>query len=199
MKKFLFAIMVFCFVFSFSSAEAKIDDSRVALGGIVPGAKITDVTNVYGEPTDKDIKPQTEAPWVCYGNRESKNLVIIRLYPGSVGLTGGKLTGREKVKSIYVTSNNGFATPDGIRVGTPEKVLYEKYGKPDLLLKDDDVSSHKNNRRDIKSIYYYSFLYTFSFRVINDEVRSIEAACREDYAFRKYSPEYQALVTATGN
>lgn len=179
MKKFLFALMCLI-VLNFTTTEARIDDSRIALGGIIPGSRLSDVIAMYGEPDEKVVSDRwTYKSYVYYGT--GKNRVVLEMY--GVGLS---YKGTEGVRTIGVESDNGFATPDGIKVGTPAAMLVEKYGEPDFKPKDF-----------VSGTYYYGFLYYFRFGITNGKISSIHAGCQGDYAWKKTDPKFWAMALAT--
>ena len=179
MKKFFFALIC-SVVLNFMTAEARIDDSRIALGGIVPGARLYEVIAMYGQPTEKEISNRLDnKPYVYYGTDKSR--VVLAMY--GVGLS---YEGTEGVRTIGVKSDNGFATPDGIKVGMPAAVLIEKYGEPDFKPKDS-----------VSGTYYYGFLYYLRFGITNGKISSLHAGCQGDYAWKKTDPKYRAMALAT--
>lgn len=183
MKKFLFALMCLI-VLNFTTTEARIDDSRIALGGIIPGSRLSDVIAMYGEPDEKVVSDRwTYKSYVYYGT--GKNRVVLEMY--GVGLS---YKGTEGVRTIGVESDNGFATPDGIKVGMPATALLEKYGKPDFVKYTSD--------NVVDAVYYHGFCLYIRFGTsTNGTVNSIHAGCQGDYAWKKTDPQYCAMAIAT--
>ena len=154
LKKFLAAIFLsfFCFTINFSNAEARIANSQVALGGIVPGCKMSSVISIYGQPDEIDISNKYDLK-LCYYGKKNENAddkrVTIELSPNSVGLN---FTDKALVQRVKVVSNNGFKTPDNIHVGSSLDEVLSIYGKPDY-----------ENRYGTFTLDYYSEFFGLKF------------------------------------
>lgn len=173
MKKLSALVLLACLIFGLPAAQAGIDDSKIALGGIAPADKTSKVISIYGQPDDRELLKSFR--YIAYGKPTSN--VIFGLYPETVGIG---ISGQETVISIEVNSNNGFATPDGVKVGTPESVLYEKYGKPDSVSVNEHALIYQ------KSICYKGFLYKIVFYTHNDgKICCIRAELQNDYFEKK--------------
>ena len=191
MKKiFAFMFIVSCFfAMNFQNADARIDDSKLILGGINPGeSRVKNIISIYGEPDEKELNNRTSYESYFFYGRTSeygpplgRYSVIIQFY--DVGL---EFDDNDGVKYITVKSNNGFSTPDGIKVGTTENELIQKYGSPDMIYKN-------------YVYYYYGTLKFFRMEMKNGKVSKILAGAKEDYWMRKNNPKYAALCIATGD
>lgn len=105
---------------------AMLPDEEAFLGGIRTGYSYEQVTAIYGEPTVK--------------TEPSKNPAYAGLYTMlikygdtlSFFFEGDSVNGPFHVIMISVRGNNGFATPKGIHVKSPERDIYRAYGRPDF-------------------------------------------------------------------
>lgn len=92
--------------------NAQIADSSAALGGLTVGLPLNRVVEIYGRPQNIDQYNN-----LTYGNGTLKIMTNFK--------------SRQVIDRIYVTGNNGFATPEGIRVGSSLNQLVNTYGNPD--------------------------------------------------------------------
>lgn len=96
-----------------------------ALGGITNGMTQEDIESIYG-PADVLLPYQpnrTEGGYVSklgYGNT-----VVIWMGGPSAYAT-------PKVEIVVVSADNGFATPEGIHVGSTGEDVIKAYGQPDF-------------------------------------------------------------------
>ncbi len=104
---------------------AMLPPEETFLGGIRPGDTYEQVTEIYGEPTES-TEPKKSPPYGSYTKRIK--------YGDSCYffLEGDDEKGPFHVVMITVTANNGFATPKGIHVKSPERDVYAAYGRPDF-------------------------------------------------------------------
>ena len=186
LKKFILMFLV-CLIINLTSAEAsyQIEDSQVSLGGITPGMRMSEVIKVFGQPDKIDLKKELcvygTDPWP---ENRADSRVFIKLFYQFVGL---KLDGSERIESISVSSNNGFATPDGVKVGMDASILKQKYGEPD-----------GGSSNTLKS--YYSFLYAMRFTIKpeTNKITSIRVEAKDDYFMKTSNAKYAAMARATG-
>lgn len=179
MKKFFSVLFIaFCFfAINFQNAEARIDDSKIKLGGIGPGDHMSDMIAIYGQPDDfgpKIYRPKIqEASYVVYGKGKSQVKIEFSIY-FKLNLP---LKGDERIEKISVSSNNGFKTPDGVAVGMSESILTEKYGEPEFVNKFEDYGSMDK--------CYGGYLYWFRFGVKDGKITYIIAEFHPEYVYRK--------------
>ena len=105
---------------------AMLPDEEAFLGGIRTGYSYEQVTAIYGEPTEKTEPKKTPA----YGG--SYTMLIKYGDTLSFFFEGRNEAGPFHVIMISVSGNNGFATPKGIHVKSPERDIYRAYGRPDF-------------------------------------------------------------------
>lgn len=122
MKKVFALTLMLLMIASFSVCQASISPDRMNAGGIFLGQSLSEVVSIYGKP-------------VSTQRIESLHKEFRYLY-GRYGTTfdvtfNGKTAGREFVIAIRVAGNNGIATSDGIKVGTPVSEVKRILGKPD--------------------------------------------------------------------
>ena len=122
MKKFRIITLCFILLFGFASlTHAELAASRIALG-VQLGAKSEQVKNVFGVPdrvTKNEVKSEAYGDFVetsfIYGN----NSIVVKFY-------------NEDVWRIESNSDNGWQTPDGVKVGMPLQGVYDRLGKEDI-------------------------------------------------------------------
>ena len=115
-----------------SFASAHIATEEIALGGIPAGGSFEYMKSVYGEPernTEKGSHYQ-------YRYGDSVFLFVLG----------------DKVMSIKVTADNGFATPAGIAVGMNISDAVKAYGNPDFSAKNP------KNPNASEMMYHFSHL-----------------------------------------
>jgi len=97
---------------------ASVPDSEISLGGIYFGASMQYVKSIYGAPDKKST---------IYDHPLWRGEVTTWKYGDSVVVTFSD----KKVITVYVSENNGFATPAGVIVGMDYTVPQKLYGAPD--------------------------------------------------------------------
>lgn len=119
-KACFFAILLL--VFSISNfCYAKISPDRIAIGGIYIGASESYVKNLYGYP--KEIRREYDKNWDGFVHRYTYgNSLHINFYESN-----------NLAHSVTTTGNTGLSTPDGLKVGSDEYLIQEKYGSPDYV------------------------------------------------------------------
>ena len=122
MKKFRIATLCFILLFGFASLTyAELPVNRIALG-VQLGATMSQVKNVFGVP-DRTTKEQVKSE--AYGDFVETTMVfgngsiVVKFYD-------------DNVWRIESNSNNGWATPDGVTVGTSLQGMYDRLGREDL-------------------------------------------------------------------
>lgn len=110
MKKTLLALIAALCMGNICNAQ--ISDESAALGGLTVGLPLNRVIQIYGRPQNIDQYNN-----LTYGNGTLKIMTNFK--------------SRQVIDRIYVTGNNGFATPQGIRVGSSLNQVIGTYGNPD--------------------------------------------------------------------
>lgn len=130
---------------------ATVPIDSMALGGIVIGMTKENVESIYGP--SKVIQPYRYSPQAMRYFGEIG-------YGDSVALS---MVGRDSstapiVELIVVSANNGFATPEGIHVGSPKQEIINAYGRPDHDLsrgeKYGNVIAPSIRKRNIQNLMY---------------------------------------------
>lgn len=93
-----------------------VPDSEASLGGITLGSSMSYVRSVYGAPTDR-IPTKDFTHQDAFSNIYGNSFYVIE-YPED-----------NSVEELYVTANNGLATPMGIAVGVPKSTVDKLYGE----------------------------------------------------------------------
>ena len=122
MKKIRIIMLCFILLFGFAGlTHAELPASRIALG-VQLGAKSEQVKNMFGVPdrvTKNEIKSEAYGDFIetvfIYGN----NSIVVKFY-------------NEDVWRIESNSDNGWQTPDGVKVGMPLQGVYDRLGKEDI-------------------------------------------------------------------
>ena len=108
MKKLLSFVLMMALLLSFSICQA-ISPNRMNAGGIYIFQSLAEVEAIYGKP----VSVKTEQ--VNAGFRHTNTIYEY----GRYGTTFKIIFVGNKVMSIRVAGNNGIATSDGLKVGTP--------------------------------------------------------------------------------
>ncbi len=97
---------------------------RMALGGLHVADAMDYVLSIYGEPDSQESG---------YSHASDKGYAIWK-YGDSVTIHFYQNPSNEEfyIQAIHVTADNGFATPDGIKVGSDIKMLKKAYGEAAL-------------------------------------------------------------------
>ena len=127
MKKGLILLAVFMFALSGISMAAGINqinrdghvlnDSDIALGGIMAGTTRAEVEEIYGAPTTR-----TEPKW-----SDARNDMIDTY---TYGTSFRVMFIGDRAEFINTDAPNGIATPAGVTVGDPQSKILRIYGKP---------------------------------------------------------------------
>ena len=116
------------------------------------------VQSIYGEPDNQETG---SAPG--FGDYASWE------YGDSVKITfiQNKQDGELFIRHISVTADNGFVTPDGVKVGMDEKVLLKTYGEPFI---------HRKSKKGFETYQYDNdragYVHLF-FRIVNGKIAEI--------------------------
>ena len=129
MKKILLSTIccMIMFIGTVMVCSAQIAPERVALGGIQVGATMGYVKSIYGEPSWSESSFDRMFGQTLTTHHYGETLSIVYTENG-------------RVNDIRSTGNNGFATPDGVRVGMNVGALQKVYGQ------SDDVVNSSNTR-----------------------------------------------------
>ena len=93
-----------------------VPDSEASLGGITLGSPMSYVRSIYGAPTDR-VPTKDYIRQDAFSNIYGNSFYVIE-YPKN-----------SSVEELYVTANNGIATPLGITVGVPKSTVDTLYGE----------------------------------------------------------------------
>ena len=129
-----------CFAESvFPGANAvPLPHERMALGGVHVGDTMEDVKAILGEPDSQDYG---------YSQMAEKNVATLK-YGASATIHLFESNGKYYVQIVNVDADNGFATPDGIKVGMDEKALRQAYGEPYVYLSSKSGEGQYRYRND---------------------------------------------------
>lgn len=163
MKKIRMITLCFILIFGLASlAYAELPANRIALG-VQLGATVSQVKNVFGVPdrtTKERVKSEAYGDFtettMIYGN----NSIVVKFYDGNVW-------------RIESNSDNGWATPDGVKVGMSLKDMVARVGKEDIKYPGDNGETLYWYNHDTKSQVNRGNLYVF---VKNDRVSRIVIA-----------------------
>ena len=135
MKKGLILLAVFMFALSGISMAAGINqinrdghvlnDSDIALGGIMAGTTRAEVEEIYGAPTTR-----TEPKW-----SDARNDMIDTY---TYGTSFRVMFIGDRAEFINTDAPNGIATPAGVTVGDPQSKILRIYDKPYRYSKEEN-------------------------------------------------------------
>ena len=114
-----------------SDMTSMMNERAIALGGVMPGASVDDLTAMFGEPIATSGDTMTFADGLKVVLDEAK-----------------------KVKSISTTAN-AFDTPEGVYVGASEYSLNDYCGPADNVRVANGVAEYEYNSGDKKSVVIY--------------------------------------------
>ncbi len=114
-----------------SDMTSMMNERAIALGGVMPGASVDDLTAMFGEPIATSGDTMTFADGLKVVLDEAK-----------------------KVKSISTTAN-AFDTPEGVYVGASEYSLNDYCGPADNVRVANGVAEYEYNSGDKKSVVVY--------------------------------------------
>lgn len=126
-KKWVAGAALMALLGAAGTAEARIDSSRMALGGITVGSTEEYVRETYGPPASaaRSFSPEQNQYVKEYSYGDSFFVTVLE-DTGTVLW----LMSRER--------HNNIATPDGIMVGSTLNEVLHVYGEPDLRQIDGD-------------------------------------------------------------
>lgn len=169
MKNFLLSFIALAIIFTSGICFAEVSKD-VSLGGIRLGMSYQEVISMYGEPTSKYERVLDDgrvwAKYIEYGNTVQ---ITFSDKNGNFGV----------VENVFVTADNGFALPSGIKVGSKKSDFSNIYGDANNFGKGRyglyykiEISKNKiivfstndiNNRDIINSIQITNGLTAFDF------------------------------------
>ena len=130
---------------------------RMALGGIHVGDTMEIVKSVLGDPDSQD-----------YGfSQMTEKKVATWKYGDSATIHFFENDGEYYVQIVKADADNGFSTPDGIKVGMDEKALKQAYGEPYFYVASKNETAQYRYRND-----RYSQV-EFVFQVMNGKITNI--------------------------
>ena len=165
MKAFLLLLAMMCILGATCFAEkaplnqdaVPLPHERMALGGIHVGDTMENVKSILGDPDSKD-----------YGfSQMAEKKVATWTYGNSASIYFSENNGEYYVQIVKVDADNGFATPDGIKVGMDEKALKKAYGEPYFYVASKNGAAQYRYRND-----RYSQV-EFVFQVMNGKITNI--------------------------
>ncbi len=164
-KAFLLVLTIMCVLAATCFAEKSptnqdpvpLPRERMALGGIHVGDTMENVKSILGDPDSKD-----------YGySQMAEKKVATWAYGNSASIYFFENNGEYYVQIVKVDTDNGFATPDGIKVGMDEKALTQAYGEPYFYVASKNEAAQYRYRND-----RYSQV-EFVFQVKNGKITNI--------------------------
>ena len=164
-KAFMLVLTITCVLVATCFAEkapmnqnpVPLSHERMALGGIHVGDTMEIVKNILGDPDSKD-----------YGySQMAEKKVATWAYGNSASIYFFENSGEYYVQIVKVEADNGFATPDGIKVGMDENALRRAYGEPEVCLSSKSGEGQNRYRND-----HYSHV-EFVFQVKDGKITSI--------------------------
>lgn len=118
MRKIFSLALTLLMISGFAICHA-IPPERINAGGIYPFQSLQEVVSIYGQPVS--VKKEE----VRAGFRHTN----VTYQYGRFGTTFNITFVGDKVMSVHVAGNNGIATSDGIKVGTPLSEVKRILGK----------------------------------------------------------------------
>ena len=108
MRKVFSLSLMLMLISSFSVCQA-ISGNRINAGGIYIGQSMSEVVSIYGKPISSSSRH------IVAGHRHTETVYEY----GRFGTTFNVIFDGNNVSFVLVAGNNGIATSDGIKVGTP--------------------------------------------------------------------------------
>lgn len=122
-KKVLFMMAVALCAGEISLAAVPLNSA--ALGGVASGMTQEDIESIYG-PADVLIPYELNRREGGYVSKLGYGNTVV------IWMGGASAYATPKVEIVVVSANNGFATPEGIHVGSTSREVIEAYGQPDF-------------------------------------------------------------------
>ena len=169
-KIFIAALSVFALVAGqFSLCSAAMSQAQMFLGGITVGTSYSEMVKMYGAPIQ--VADHAEDNYTCrYGN--------------SVAIGYNKFA--NKIQSVTVSANNGWATPDGLAVGMKISAAQDLYGTPDYTKSGTNKTAHcyfSGNRR-------FGFIVVFD----NESGKILELGLYGGNTMVTFDESYQTIM-----
>lgn len=123
MKKWIVSLLASACLVSSMPASAKVATSDLVLGGVALRSRLSELEAIYGTPT----KHTATGFWYRLAYYGETLLVTIDAKTAEERANHSL----SRVYGISVKSQNGLATPKGIRVGSTKSELRAAYGEPD--------------------------------------------------------------------
>ena len=130
---------------------------RMALGGIHVGDTMEIVKSILGAPESQDYS---------FSQMAEKKVATWK-YGDSATIHFFENDGEYYVQIVKADADNGFSTPDGIKVGMDEKALKKAYGEPNFYVASKNGAAKYRYRND-----RYSQV-EFVFQVMNGIITNI--------------------------
>ena len=108
MRKMFSLALMLVLISGFSVCQA-ISGNRINAGGIYIGQSMSEVVSIYGKPVSSSSQQ------IVAGHRHTETVYKY----GRFGTTLNVIFDGNRVSFVLVAGNNGIATSDGIKVGTP--------------------------------------------------------------------------------
>ena len=156
MKKRVFALLLsFLCIFSATcfagnTRGTPLPQERMALGGLHVADTMEYVQSIYGEPESEE-SGYSQGTGTEYAVWEYSDSVKIHFRKN-------ESTDEYYIKNIMVTADNGFSTPDGIKVGMDEKVLPKTYGEPFLHQRSNKGYETYRYQKTVHKYIYLVFI-----------------------------------------
>ena len=154
-KAFLLVLAVMCVLAATCFAEraphnpnaTPLPRERMALGGIHFGDTMQNVRNILGDPDsqEKGFSQMTENKYATWKYGDSASIHFF------------ENNGKYYVQIVKADADNGFATPDGIKVGMDEKALKKAYGEPYFYVASKNGAAQYRYRNDLYSQVEFVF------------------------------------------
>lgn len=122
-KKILLMMAAALCVGEMSLAAVPLDSAT--LGGITSGMTQEGIESIYG-PADVLIPYELNRTEGGYVSKLGYGETVV------IWMGGASASSTPKVEIIVVSANNGFATPEGIHVGSTKAEVIQAYGQPDF-------------------------------------------------------------------
>ena len=151
MKKLFYLVLMLVIIFCFSVCQASISDDKMNAGGVSIGQSISEVKSKLGKPVSVEKYGEGN---IAYNYVDDKTCFRIYFY-------------HRLVNMIKVSGDNGIATSDGIKIGTPMNEVIKILGEPDY------VRTETVKKGVLKILNYYGATnssYLLRFDVIDDKV-----------------------------
>ena len=145
-KAFMLVLTIACILVATCFAEkapmnqnpVPLPHERMALGGIHVGDTMEIVKSILGDPDSQESGY----------SQMSENKYATWKYGDSASIHFFENNGEYYVQIVKADADNGFATPDGIKVGMDEKALKKAYGEPYFYVAAKNGAAQYRYRND---------------------------------------------------